>query len=342
MPNRYLNNVDDFNSVCQWLDDNLQTLPIIPTSENLQNVPTQKGIYFWFIHPNSYQIINQFTDIQRISPFYSKQKHELVYLGTAGTGKKGNSNLQERLEWHICQSHTSGSIIHGTLSTLRAGLGAMLANDLIIPDTETAVNQFIYKGFKVYWIDYEDDKKINDDEFILIDRLKPLFNIKCNSNARQQGNATFNYKVRRRQVYNDTKNRLGGNNNLLNLPPLVNLPPNPPPSIRDNNANNQKDDNYMEFTVNQTQSIHDVVQGIPNLPQGYCEIFLYNSVNPDQLVWPKAGQNQRRVTGRNPGGQNIYGYFNNIGNVENAPRWQIIQQEMIANQIEQITVQVCF
>lgn len=338
MPTRYLNNADDFDSVYQWLNDNLQTHPIIPTPENLQNVPSQKGIYFWFIYHDSYQTFNQFVDIQRIWPLYSKEKHELVYLGTAGTGKKRNSHLQERLKWHICQFHTTGSIIHGTLSTLRAGLGAMLADDLILPDTERAINQLMREGFKVYWIEYKDDKKINDDEFILIDRLKLLFNIKCNSNARQGGNATFNYKIRRREVYKNTKNRLKKNHNQHNsfLPVYPQL-------LIKNDINSENDDNYMEFTVNQNQSIHDVLQGIPNLPQGYCEMLFYNSASPDQLVWPNGhGQNPRRVTGRNLRGQNIYGYFNNVGNAGNALRWQIIQQEMITNQIEQITVEIWF
>ena len=63
----------------------------------------------------------------------------------------------------------------GTLSTLRQGIGSLLSDDLIIPDTETKVNNFLRNHLKVYWIEYPNNMQlIDNDEDILIKGLKPL------------------------------------------------------------------------------------------------------------------------------------------------------------------------
>lgn len=206
----------DFNDLCTWLNENLLTInSFVPHIDEIPNVKS-KGIYFWFMHPNAYKALSNYVTINPINPKYTKDidgiKYDLVYLGTAGTGKKGNSNLNERFEWHVNQNHSEANICHGTLSTLRAGLGALLAEDLIIPNTESLVNIFMKNYMKVFWIEYSNDKSlIDNDEKILIKGIKPLLNLKNNPNskANAQANSTNVYKTRRSLIYNNTKQSIG-------------------------------------------------------------------------------------------------------------------------------------
>ena len=128
----------DFENLEKWLDEKL-TNPFRPNFDEIPNTKS-KGIYFWFMKPDGYEKLSNYVEIKPIDSKYSKEidgvKHDLVYLGTAGTGKKGNSNLYERLKWHVLQKHTESNVCHGTLSTLRAGLGSLLSDDLILPNTE--------------------------------------------------------------------------------------------------------------------------------------------------------------------------------------------------------------
>ena len=192
----------DFDELNNWLNQNLLTTnSFVPHIDAIHNVKS-KGIYFWFMHPDGYRALSNYVTIKPIEPKCTKDidgiKYDLVYLGTAGTGKKGKSNLNERFEWHINQNHIESNICHGTLSTLRAGLGALLSYDLILPNNENEVNDFMKDYVKVFWIEYSDDKSlIESDEKILIKGIKPLLNLKNNPNARAnaQDNSTKVYKI---------------------------------------------------------------------------------------------------------------------------------------------------
>ena len=185
--------------------------------KNVAEVPLKKGIYFWFMPNEAYAKLSKYVAILPIVPVYQKVingiVHDLVYIGTAGTGKNGNSNLNERLKWHLCTKHSESAVCSGTLSTLRAGLGALLADDLILPNTEAEVNDFMCTYMKVYWITYGDHDKdaIDSDESKLIIELRPLLNLDHNPNARvtAQLNPTRRYKILRSRIIKDTKLRLG-------------------------------------------------------------------------------------------------------------------------------------
>jgi hypothetical protein len=144
---RNLTETENYDSITQWLKENLNdNSSFIPRNGDIPNLKS-KGIYFWFMKIDGYEKLSNFVSITPILTKYNRIidgfQYDLVYIGTAGTGKNGNSNLAERLIWHINQNHTEGNICHGTLSTLRAGLGALLKDDLIIPDTENLVNLFM-------------------------------------------------------------------------------------------------------------------------------------------------------------------------------------------------------
>ena len=339
---RKLHESENYISINEWLNENLKDdKSIIPHLNTIPNL-NSKGIYFGFMKTDGYKELSKFISINPIEPRFTKiiegVQYDLVYLGTAGTGKKGNSNLAERFEWHINQAHKVGNICHGTLSTLRAGLGALLSDDLIIPDTENLVNSFIKNYMKVYWIEYTDDKLlIDNDEKILIKVLRPLLNIKNNPNAKANApaNSTKFYKIRRAVVYKSTRLRLGCKGESEKIREKNN--PNDDTPIYNYQIINDSYEDCVEYFVLQSQHIGEVTRGIAGLPLGKSKITIYDSNNPnfEFIEW-------KRVTGNNNdyNAQNIYKYFDNTSS-SGLRRFIVIQNWMIENDIEDITVKVC-
>ena len=182
---RELTTADDFETIQIWLNTNLkENKSFVPCKDELKNINSKddsksKGIYFWFMRPEGYVALRNFVPINAIEPKYTRIidniEYDLVYLGTTGTGKQGKNNFYGRLNWHINQVHRESTIMQesSALSTLRTGLGSLLANDLIFPNTETIINNFMKTYLKVFWIVYPDIKTIiNDDEKILICKFK--------------------------------------------------------------------------------------------------------------------------------------------------------------------------
>jgi hypothetical protein len=350
MPNRQLTQQDNFETISTWLDVNLAD----PFPANLQHLPpndNSRGIYFWFMKADGYQRLSNFAlNITAITPTYKKEingkQYDLVYLGTAGTGKKEKSNIINRLNWHLKNTHDEKHICSGFLSTLRQTVGAALSDDLINTDTGLLVNTFFSDLFYLYTLPYSGNSNtksiIDDDEHTLISTIKPLLNIKNNPNARINAgqHPTRQLKVRRGIVMHTTRERIGckkGNNGKAKSKKDDNKPPSSP-------INNYEliydKDGCQEFTVTKEQSVHDVVSGIKGLPTGKCEIVIYNSADPNMFIYTSKHNNGKRVTGDKK--ITIYGYFNNIDtNKNNLPRWKLIQQEMLDKGIEEITVRVC-
>jgi hypothetical protein len=349
MPTRQLTQQDNFETISAWLTYNLDNR--FPA--NLQHLPPNdsRGIYFWFMKPEGYQRLSALgLTITAVNPTYTKvingETYDLVYIGTAGVNRKENNTLFKRLNWHLGNVHNENNICHGTLSTLRHTVGAALSNDLISPNTENDINEFFSNYFYVYVISYLGEantkEQIDNDEYCLISVVKPLFNIKNNPNARINAgqHSTRQLKVRRGIVMHNTRERIGcneGNNGKAKSKKDDNKPPTKP-------INNYEiiydKDGCQEFTVTKEQSIHDVVSGIEGLPQGKCEIVIYNSAKPSEFLYASKHSNGKRVTGDKK--TTIYGYFNNIDtNKNNQQRWKIIQQEMLDKGIEEITVRIC-
>jgi hypothetical protein len=221
---RRLTTDDNFESIKSWLDTNLKdNKSFIPCKEELLSIELKdfsksKGIYFWFMRPDGYNVLSKHVTIKPVEPKYTKViddiKYDLVYLGTTGTGKQGKNDFYGRLDWHINQTHRESTIKQkeSALSTLRTGLGSLLADDLIIPNTETIINNFMKTFMRVFCIEHPDNKiLINDNEEILITELKPLLNLMQNSNSWKTAidNPTKSYKSRRNSIEFNTKIRLG-------------------------------------------------------------------------------------------------------------------------------------
>lgn len=339
---RNLNAIENHDSITQWLNENLDgNRSLIPHFNDIPNLRS-KGIYFWFMKIDGYQELSQFVAITPIQPTYTRiidgVQYDLVYIGTAGTGKNGNSNLAERLKWHIDQAHTTGNICSGTLSTLRAGLGALLADDLIIPATENLVNLFVKNYMKVFWVEYPDDNLLIDNqEYALIQILRPLLNIKNNPNALAIAppNATQTYKKRRMYVYAQTRQRLVCNSGSGKISKKTN-PDDQTPNY-DHQIISDNLGGCVEYSVMNYQSIHEVTTGINGLWTGRCQIYIQAADNSNRKFtrWT-------RRTGNNDdhNRQNIYKYFDNTS-VEGPRRFEVIQTWMEDENIDEIIVSVC-
>jgi len=328
-----------------WLNKHQSDLnKIKPESSELIKVPEERGIYFWYMHPDGYSKLSKFVTIKRldtsITKFIDNINYDLVYIGTAGTGKNGNSNLQERLNWHCSQQHSKSNICHGTISTLRLGLSSLLSDDLIQPNTEIALNEFMRNYMYVYWITYDNINSIDNDEFILIQSIKPLLNIKNNPNGSQntlnKDNSTFIYRKRRNLINKNTKEKICSfrENETQIKNPIVST------NVTDYSEQIISEyNNCIKYTVQKDQDIAQVTRGVRGL-EGEVKISIDN--NFENEVW------KFRTTGNNndKSAQNIYTYFGNSApkglyakyNCKN--RNEIISKWMKGKGIEEITVSV--
>ena len=348
MPTRPLNpNQENLQLLKEWLNQNLNSEHRIKACCNeIGNVPYDKGIYFWFMHPSGYDILNKYIpNFSSLSDKYVKSingvDYDLVYLGTAGTGKKGNSNLFERLKWHLCEKHDDNKICSGYLSTLRTGLSALLADDLIENKVEETFNAFVCKNMYIYWLDYEIENNIDNDEKILIQTIKPLFNIKNNPNARASSadNNTKKYRKRRLLVMKNTRNRIVCKKETDET--MANITETTSDAVSYNDQIIHEENGCLEYTVSQDQDIDVVTRGINDLYRGKCSISICDSSNFDNIFnwW------EFRGTGNNNklDAQNIYTYFSkqNTNEPYIGRRSDFIKQWMIENRVEEITVRVC-
>ena len=277
------------------------------------------------------------------------EKYDLVYIGSAGTSRQGNSNLQERLSWHICQKHTKSNICHGTLSTFRTGLSALIADDFILPNTENEVNELLCNNFYVYWVEYTvNTNDIDHDEKILISQIRPLFNIKNNANARSLANEnpTQFYRSRRSMVIRNSRIGLNCTKESEKIMKKCSSPTKDATLYAEQVISETRygKHNCVEYSVLHNQDIAEITRGIPNLHRGEVKILINDFKNKEEVF----GLWEMRKTGNDDDfeAQNIYSYFSNscparlhhIATTRN----RIISWWMEDKKIEEIIVKVCW
>ena len=349
MPDRKLTQDDDINSIKEWLDKNINDEnSLIPTNQSVPNL-LKKGIYFWFIKKEGREKFNEYLGNIKLNEIYQKffkedyyLKYDLVYLGTAGTGRDEKSNLKERLKWHIEGRHNENNICSGFLSTLRTGIGSILSYDLIEKNTEDLVNDYFKKYFKISWIEYDEQegikKIIDNDERYLIKSLKPLLNLKNNPNAKLDSleNPTKKYKKRRNIVIKSTKSRIEcetkkkykEDSEIMKNSCTYNDKQNYDDQIIDPNENG----NFV-YEVYSYQDIAEVTRGIFGLPSGKVKIAtFYLNKNVKDIF--DCGWKFRNTS-------NIYSYFSNDYTIVKKKRSTIIKELMKNQNIDTIIVQVC-
>jgi hypothetical protein len=328
----------NFDELKKWLDENLTKsfrphVDVIPNSKS-------KGIYFWFMKHEGYKELSKYVEIKPISRCYSKDidsmKYDLVYLGTTGTGKKGKSTLNKRLNWHINQKHLESTINQkqSALSTLRTGLGALLSEDLIESNTEAMVNQLMEDYFVIYFLEYPENKGLIDsDEDILIKGFKPLLNIKGNPNSLKKSieNSTKFYKLRRNEVENKTKKRLQGSSIKSNKVIFEKMSPNK----KNNESRIEIIDNNIEKQFKNAQVIHKFFSK-QKFDSGEWHFLIFETQNPSHIIC----ENWTKTEIPNKYFGNTETNKNRMIDNKQVARWKIIEKEMADKSIESVTVKI--
>lgn len=341
-----LNKLDTLKNIIDNLESNLNK-SFIPHIDNIPNIEA-KGIYFWFMKQSAYNALNKFVPVTSIEPTCTKtingEKYDLVYLGTAGVRNNSNGinngNLYKRLKWHLDLNKSTSSLCSGSMSTFRRTLGALISNDLINENTQDKIDKFIKNNFIIYYIGYpgtfaQVKDIVNNDESILINLIRPIFNLDKNPNALNSMNITNQIKKRRQLVENNSKKRWCNEKPKAKTKNMISKP------IKLQNSNSKGTDyeNCIEFQLARNQNIATIANGISNLHVGPCSIELFYKNSNDVRLYINNGKRNIRTKNRT-----ISEYFNSPDTKNgNIPKWQIVLNEMNEPKriIEEITVRVC-
>jgi hypothetical protein len=349
MPNRQLTNQDNFDTIEEWLDTNLNDEnSFIPLSNQIPPIKL-KGVYFWFMQSEGYKKLSRYIDLTAIKPRYTRaidgKYCDLVYLGTAGVRNNKNGinygNLEQRLKWHIQDNQTASAVSSGTMSTFRRTLIPLFSDDLLLNNSQTELNNILGKYFKVFYLPYsgsflELNKVVDSDESLLVDQLRPIFNLSKNKNSKVTNHLTSNIQKRRILVERNTKKRLDSGetkiaskvkSDKLNKQTFMK------PSSKESDAT-APSNNCVEFKVQQNQNVVVVAESTNNLPKGKCSIEIWDSSNRNPVYPPV--RNIRKI------GRTVMDYFNAPDTANgNIAKWQKLQNIMVSGNIKEITVKVC-
>jgi len=216
MTNQNFNEIEDFDSICDWLNVNLDDKKsFIPITNAIPNVTTA-GIYFWFMKPEGYEEIGKKLKLTPMEPTYSRLIdgiiYDLVYVASEGFKNPwtGNitGNLYNKLTFEMDSSKEEERARKlRSRGKLRSVLVPLLSDDIVLNGVQNELDNIFSKYFKILYSEYcqiSDPLKINiDDEEQLITKLNPIFNL-----VDSQNNLSPLIKQRIRKVFPDTRNRI--------------------------------------------------------------------------------------------------------------------------------------
>jgi len=328
----------DFNSIEKWLNEYLALIQedeiITPHDQPLADSPhdlNKKGVIFWFMRSEGYKELSKIIEINAIEQKYQLEingvNYDLVYFDSALEGEEFGS-CYSKLDFHFNQSHNSELICKGALSTLRAGLGSVLSDDLRKPDTESAVNDFMNKYMKVLWLEVENKNFITiSDKIKFIKEIRPLFNIKHNPNATTTHNCSKKYKIRRAKVYIETRRSLHCPSEIINEN-NKHRPNNQTPSFnhQSHGVTHHRDNNskVTEFFSLKGQRIDQVIRGIKSIGCGRALIEIF--IDGQRLYL--FNNNGVSIVNRDnrPNAQNAYSYLANSCYSSGPPEFDILHE----------------
>ena len=339
----------DFNDLSTWLNENLSDKKRIRACcKEVNKVPELKGIYFWFIRPDGYNALSNFVEISPIESRFSKDIDgiifDLVYLGTAGTrnNKNGinNGHLRKRLKWHLCDNKNVSALCSKKkpiMSTLRSTIGGLISDDLIENNTQDNIDELLCKYFVVYYIEYpgaflEVKDEVNNDEDILINVIRPVFNIKKNPNADDPNQLTFKIQEKKQQIINSSRNKWCNIDNTSRKPKL-----NIPYQSKDILSELISERGCIEFNVKQNESAHFNIQSFIFQAKTKYSINIFETIKPANFIctfysFTKIPKKYFGNSDTEP-----KRYINRRG----PARWKVIQKEMIENKIQEVTIRLC-
>lgn len=112
---------------------------------NCSTVGDQPGYYFWWFKETCVKkILAPLPNIDYGRLISDGNGFVKLYVGIAS-----KEPLRKRALWHICQEHSASCVNHGTLSTLRQTLSALLGINMT--QSEQMVNDFMDKYCEWEW-----------------------------------------------------------------------------------------------------------------------------------------------------------------------------------------------
>jgi hypothetical protein len=363
MPNRPLiPNQENLQLLKKWLNENINEKKRIKACckevKNVSQISDKKGLYFWFMHQSCYRKLRNVKPLESIYPrTINGEIFHLVYTGTAGVRNNSNGensgNLTKRIKWHLCENKSISALCSGHMSTFRRTIGSLMADDLIENNIQDKIDELFCNNFFIYYLEYPGTFKqvksfVNTDESVIIDLLRPIFNLAENPNKDILGHITNQIQQRRQMVENASKRKWCNGKKAKrqkgysskNLSHTKIQKKSIPKLLIEST------DKCLSFNVKVNESIHDVINLQPNLPYP-CKFICTDSLNKNQIIYKSKNNQGWRTTGRK-GSQNIYEYFNNSdtnyakrNGFNFKSRWEIVQQEMKEKRIKKITVTIC-
>ncbi len=232
------------------------------------------------------------------------------------------------------------------MSTFRRTIGSLLGDDLIENNIQEKLDEFFCTYFYIYYIEYpgtfsQVKDQVNSDESVLIDVLRPIFNLDKNPNAKIVNHTTYNIQKRRQLVENNSKNKWCVGKKSITASKKSSSKKKESPSLLTKSTADliENNKNCVEFTVNKKDTISAIAQSIKKLPVGPCRIEIFSKDKNDSRTYINGKTRSIRTTNRT-----VSEYFNAVDPTNgNIPKWQLIQEEMNNKKkiIETITVRVC-
>lgn len=129
----------------------------------MKKIPTEPGVYFWYVTKSGAHKLG--LDVQDCT---QENNLFLVYVGLA-------QNLNQRIDWHLNDSHSISSIKSGFVSTLRQSLSALLVGEMVT--SKEVVDHFMRTEMKFR---YEICPNPKEREDVLISSHSLPLNLKGN------------------------------------------------------------------------------------------------------------------------------------------------------------------
>lgn len=351
MPTSLEYNSADSTNIYDWINLNTSDKNSINACiDESFRVPSEKGIYLWYIHPKGYDALSNYIKLTPLNNCLTRKidesLYDLVYVGTAGvrnnTSGVNNGHLRGRLRWHLCNIHSNTAIKSGTISTLRKTLTALISDDLLLNSVQLELNNIFRKWFKVYWIVYpgtfEHVKEcVSEDESILIKYLRPIFNLKNNLNISEKGHLSSFIQQRRMMIEKNTLNRLSKITDTLSASNSNKSGVDASVSIIKN-----KEINCVSFVVGQSQLAHEVIGLMRELPKGPCIITIVNNKSKSISIYSsKHGDGSRKIR---ESGRSVADYFRAPDTVYKdgkLTKSKVLQEIMVAKNIQEVEITIC-
>lgn len=134
-------------------------------------IEKQPGVYRWWFKEKAAQTLLENLPLiqEELAKIQTRdidgEEYWCLYFGIS-------KDMLGRAKWHITQKHSLSAVKHGTLSTLRNTLGALLGEDM--SQSEGAVNEFIDSNCYWEW-EYDESYKLREtDELSSTIKCYPL------------------------------------------------------------------------------------------------------------------------------------------------------------------------